>query len=103
MFILYTSKLFNILERHLPDAHAYADDTQLYLSFRPDSDAEQVAAVDTMQRYIEDIRRWMLNDRLKLNDDKTEFIIIGTRQQLAKVNIDKLQVAGSVISPSRDV
>ncbi|CAH3190824.1 unnamed protein product, partial [Porites evermanni] len=29
--------------------------------------------------------RWMLSDRLKLNDDKTEFIIMGTRQQLAKL------------------
>lgn len=31
-------------------------------------------------------------DRLRLNDGKTEFIIIGTRQQLAKVIIDTLQV-----------
>ena len=103
LFILYTSKLFNIVERYLPDVHAYANDTQLYLSLRPDSDAEQVAAVETMQRCIEDIRQWMLNDHLKLNADKTEFIMIGTQQQLAKVNIDKLQVSGSVISPSRDV
>ena len=37
-----------------------------------------------VERCIEDIRDWMLNDKLKLNDDKTEFIIIGTSQQLAK-------------------
>ena len=41
--------------------------------------------------------------RLKLNDDKTEFIIIGTRQQLVKVNIDSLQVGESSTDPSNRV
>ena len=45
----------------------------------------------------------MLQDRLKLNDDKTEFIIIGTRQQLVKVNIDSLQVGESSTAPSNRV
>ena len=31
-------------------------------------------------------------NKLKLNDEKTEFVVIGTRQQLAKVNIDALRV-----------
>ena len=30
---------------------------------------------------------WMTNDKLLLNDDKTEFLMIGTKQQLAKVNM----------------
>ena len=50
-----------------------------------------------------DIRKWMLQDRLKLNDDKTEFIIIGTKQQLAKVNIDSLQVGESTVTPASKV
>ena len=29
---IYTSKLFEIVKAHLQDMHAYADDTQLYLS-----------------------------------------------------------------------
>ena len=32
LFILYVSKLFTIVERHLPEVHAYADDTQLYIA-----------------------------------------------------------------------
>ena len=42
-----------------------------------------------VERCIEDIRDWMLNDKLNLDDDKTEFIIIGTSQQLAKVSINE--------------
>ena len=37
----------------------------------------------------------MLTDKLKLNDDKTEFMLIGTKHQLSKVNIDCL-TAGSI-------
>ena len=58
----------------------------------------------TLKNYfIADIRKWMLQDRLRLNDDKTEFIIIGTRQQLAKVNVDSMQVGESSIAPTSRV
>ena len=41
-----------------------------------------------MEACVEDLRRWMIKDKLMLNDDKTEFVLIGTKQQLAKVCID---------------
>ena len=31
LFVIYSSKLFNIVNKHLPNIHAYADDTQLYI------------------------------------------------------------------------
>jgi hypothetical protein len=49
LFVLYVSKLFQILESHLPDAHAFADDNQLYVSFQPDSMSEQLTAVTVME------------------------------------------------------
>ena len=60
LFVIYASKLFEIIERHLADVHTYADDTQLYISFNAASSVEQSAAV-------EDIRQWMPQDRLRLN------------------------------------
>jgi len=42
---------------------------------------------------------WMLNDNLKLNDDKTEFLIIGTPQQLEKVDIMSICMGNSDIHP----
>ena len=44
-----------------------------------------------------DVRSWMISDNLMLNDDKTEFLILGTRQQLAKVNIDNIKVSVSFV------
>ena len=89
---MYASKLFSVWEDHLPEVHSYADDTQLYVSFKPNGDADQSSAVTAMQNCINDVKKWMLTDKLKLNDDKTEFILIETRQQLAKVSLSILCV-----------
>ena len=45
----------------------------------------------------------MVSDKLMIIDSKTEFIIIGTRQQLAKVNIDSITVGSSEILPVSSV
>ena len=79
--------------------HAYADDTQLYLSFKPDTTSSQSDALDAMERCVSTIRCWMIKDNFKVNDSKTEFKLIGTRQQLAKVDIKGLVFGDSTISP----
>ena len=42
----------------------------------------------------------MEHDKLLLNDEKTEFLVIGTRQQLSKVNISSITVGKSAIMKS---
>ena len=49
-------------------------------------------AITALQDSISDIRSWMIADSLKLNDDKTEFMIIGTRAQVNKVNVSEIVV-----------
>ena len=102
LFILYVSKLFTIVERHLPEVHAYADDTQLYIAFKPEPE-HAANAITAMEACITDIRKWMLIDKLMLNDEKTEFIVIGTRQQLAKVDIDSLRVGHTASSEVKNL
>ena len=45
----------------------------------------------------------MITDKLKLNEGKTEFMIIGTRQQLKKVTIDQLLVGDMRVIPVSNV
>ena len=99
LLTMYASKLFDIIKGHLPCTHAYADNTQLYLSFKPDTSSSQSDAVDAMERCVSAIRCWMIKDELKVNGSKAEFILIGTRQQLAKVDIKGLVVGDATISP----
>ena len=99
LFIIYSSKLFEVIKYHLPEARAYTYDTQLYLPFSPDSTTNQTDAVVAMERCISDIRTWMLTDKLKLIDDKTEIMLIDVKHQLSKVNIDRLTVGSIEFAP----
>ncbi|CAB3985749.1 Hypothetical predicted protein, partial [Paramuricea clavata] len=98
LFVLYVSELLELIERHLPDAHAYADDTQLYISFLADSRIDQETAVRTVEMCIDDIKRWMLANRLKLNEGNTEVILIGTWQQLEKIDFNNIRVGSNVVT-----
>ena len=83
--------------------HAYADDTQLYLSFSPSVGTGELDAVTAIENCIRDIRQWMCVRKLMLNDDKTEFLLVGTRKQLTEVSIDGVRVGDYNISPSPSV
>ena len=84
LFVVYASKLFTIIKKHLSNVHCFADDTQLYLSFKSDDKSSLDEAISAMNRCISDLRNWMIRDRLMINDDKTELILIETRQQLGR-------------------
>ena len=55
LFTIYASKRFSIIKSHLPSAHSYVDDTQLYLSFRPLEGTCEAEALDAMENCIADI------------------------------------------------
>ena len=51
-----------------------------------------------MEQCISDqLRNWMSRNMLKLNDDKTEFIILGTDVSLKKVKIESIKVGNHEI------
>ena len=62
--------------------------------------ANESAAITAMQNCIDDVKKWMFANKLKLNDGKTEFLLIGTRQQLAKVNSRTLRVGEITVTCS---
>ena len=100
LFIICASKLFKIVETYLPDAHCFADDTQLFLSFKPLGNTAQADAIQAMEKCIDAVRKWMIQDRSMINDDKTEFLLLGTRQQLDKLDSRSITVGNNRISPS---
>ena len=78
LFILYTTPLGQICRKHGIHYHLYADDSQLYMSFKPSKPGSKERCLQQLEGCISDIRSWMANNMLKLNDEKTEFIIVGT-------------------------
>ena len=64
LFTVYTSELFDIVGRHLPSVHSYADNTQLYLAFIPNVQGDDASAAKAMCDCIMGLRKWMIRDRL---------------------------------------
>ena len=102
LFSAYASKLFQLIKNHLPNAHAYVDDTQLYLSFKPDSSMGEKEPRGAMERCIRAVRARLIVDKLKLNKDKSEFMLIGTHQQLTKVITDSLMVGDTQVKSASE-
>ena len=78
LFTAYMAPLGDIIRRHGLQFHLYADDSQLYLVFKPTVEGAVIAR-EKLEHCIQDIKSWMKINFLKLNDDKTEVLIIGSR------------------------
>ena len=77
LFSLYMIPLGEIICNHGIHFHCYADDTQLYLSVAPDNKD----ALHPLLNCFSSIVQWMNGNFLKLNEDKTEVLIIGMDAQ----------------------
>ena len=84
LFVMYAAEVMKIAEKHGVCIHAYADDLQTYVSCNA---VDKQAAVTQILSCVGGIDEWMSSNRLKLNADKTEFIWLGTRQQLRKIDV----------------
>ena len=91
--------MFVMIHRNI-GYHIYADDTQLYISFKCKDPFESLTRLNMC---ISDIRVWMIKNKLKINDSKTEYIIF--RSPLLKQNLSDLSVSvGDMqVSPSSKV
>ena len=80
-FTLYTTPLSYVIQRHNVKHHLYADDTQIYLSLslkNPD------ISLEILTKCLQDVPSWMSSRKLKLNPDKTDFLLIGPKVQREK-------------------
>ena len=73
LFILYTQPLFNLVSKHAVSHHAFADDNQLYKISTLDAIHQ---SIETLQNCTIDVKSWMTANKLQLNDNKTEAMII---------------------------
>ncbi len=74
LFSVYMLPLGNIIRKYGISFHCYADDTQLYISTRPDETSKLSKLTDCDERC-----KRMTNNFLLLNSDKTEVLLTGLR------------------------
>ena len=92
IYCMYTKPVSDIIQRHGLSHHSYADDTQLYMTMDNSNNDWR----DGLARIVSEIREWMNQNMLKLNDDKTELIVFTSKYKQDLYN--DLSIRGLSIS-----
>ncbi len=79
LFVLYTHPISEIVSYHSLSHHSFSDDNQLYKS---GNITQLPEIIHSTQSCISDVKAWMTNNQLQLNNDKTEMILIATKTVL---------------------
>ena len=82
-----------ITERNDNFLSGYADDHAIIHSFNPDN----YNIKQKIENDIGKIKTWMEENHLKMNNAKTEFIVLGTSNNLRKKTLDKIETGKTKI------
>ena len=96
LFIIYTNDVFNALDNAL--LSLYADDTSIYIS---GSDLQ--VAHNLLEKDTDNIIQWFEANCLKLNIEKSQFIIFGTRNMTKEAPQTPLRLRDSAIQRQSSV
>ena len=99
LFIMYTTPLSKLL-KSAKDIfhHLYADDTQVYNFFNT---SNFCSSIKNLQNCLVSVKDWMFKNKLKLNPDKTEFLLIGNQCHRKKFDsYFPIDILGNLLTPA---
>jgi len=93
LFVTYTKPLSDLIAKHPVKHQSFADDTQLNTS----SDSCNIDnTIDVIPHSANDIQSWMVQNKLQLNEGKTEALLVATSSSDSDLPAS-IQIGSSVI------
>ena len=87
LYVLCTADIPRLISAADLGVQQYADDTQAYNHCLP---VNAPVALRHLVDALETLRDWMQSNRMKLNPDKTQYIWIGSKFQLSRIDFPHL-------------
>ena len=103
LFTLYTTPLGAIARKYQLNFHLYADDTQLYMAFKPNNAESLPLITSNIQNCVIDIKSWMTANMLQLNMDKTEVLVLMNKSLRNPITMNKIKIDSIDISTASSV
>ena len=73
LFSVYVSPISDVITSHGVQLHQYADDTQLYIAAKSQSD------IKTLEECTTAVKDWFTENGMLLNPDKSEVLLVARR------------------------
>ena len=102
IYCMYTKPVSDIIQRHGLSHHSYADDTQLYMTM-DHSNNDWRDGLARIELCVSEIKGWMKQNMLKLNDDKTELIVFTSNYKQDLYNDLSITIGDTVVDCSSQV
>ena len=102
LYLIYTSPIGDILRSHKMNFHLYADDTQIYVSFKYQKQIDFENIKVRIEACLTEIMNWMTDNKLKLNPEKTELLILSSKFRTEPI-FPVLNVGLDTVIPSSHV
>ncbi len=96
LFLAYLTPLGNIMHQSGHSFMLYADDNQIYIVFRREALTETKIS---SEQCVADVKSWLVDNKLKFNDDKTEVLLIQSKYR-KPVSLESIQVGNAQIVPT---
>ena len=100
LFSLYVAPMEDLFRAHGIGVMVYADDTQLYLVVKPD---DRTSSINKLEKCVQDIKTWTINNKLILNNGKTEIIHIYSNFTKHAPTCPDINIGNVTITPKTEV
>ncbi|XP_072016946.1 uncharacterized protein [Amphiura filiformis] len=100
MFIAYSAPIEDIINGHNLCSMSYADDTQLYVLIKP---SDRTSMLSKLEDCIRDIHSWLTENKLMMNDSKTELLHVKSRYARSVPEDISITIGNATIASSPEV